>query len=58
MNIKKATSKKLIVEAQRLYDCIENKGGFSAWDMLVLESIRDELQRRGYTERLTITFVS
>ncbi len=58
MDIKKATIKKLIVEAQRLYDCIENEGGFSSCDVLVLESIRDELQRRGYTERLTITFVN
>jgi len=58
MDIKKATSKKLIVEAQRLYDCIENEGGFSSYDVLVLESIRDELQRRRYSERLAITFVN
>jgi len=56
MDIKKATSKKLIEEAQRLYDGIENNGGFSSRDVLVLESIRNELQRRGYTERLTIAF--
>jgi hypothetical protein len=58
MDIKKATSKKLIAEAQRLYDGIENEGGFSSCDVLVLESIRDELQRRGYSERLAITFVN
>jgi len=58
MKIKKATSKKLIAEAQRLWEGIENDGGFGSCAVLVLESIRDELQRRGYTERLTITFVN
>jgi hypothetical protein len=57
MNIKKATSKKLIVEAQRLYDGIENDGGFSSCDVLVLESIRAELESRGYTERKALVLV-
>jgi hypothetical protein len=58
MNIKKATSKKLIAEAQQLWEGMDNDGGggFSSCDVLVLESIRRELERRGYTERLTITF--
>ena len=51
MNIKKATSKELIVEAQRLYDGIENDGGFNSRDLLMLESIRAELERRGFAER-------
>ena len=56
MNIKKATSKELIAEAQRLYDGIENDGGFSSRDLLMLESIRAELERRGFAERRTIVF--
>jgi hypothetical protein len=57
VDIKKAGSKQLIIEAQRLYDGIENDGGFSSCDVLVLESIRAELERRGYTERKGLVFV-
>lgn len=56
MNIKKATSKKLIEEAMWRYESMENDGAFSSCDVLILESIRAELERRGYTEHLTITF--
>jgi hypothetical protein len=52
----KSNEQNLVVEAQWLYDSIENNGGFSSRYVLVLESIRNELQRRDYTERLTITF--
>jgi len=37
------------------YESMENDGAFSSRDVLILESIRAELGRRGYIEHLTIT---
>lgn len=48
MNIKKASTKKLISEAKELHNAIFNSDCFSVEDNLQYESILSELNERGY----------
>lgn len=52
------SNRQLIIEAQSLYENIQNYNGcFNSGDEWRLDRLREELEHRGFTERKTIIFV-